>query len=180
MMSIPGTIDQPVTLAMLLENGVTGLYPQAEIYLGAALQDTIDLTDLGQGRYEGSWTPTATGTYSAVFNVYQDAAHSVELTPLMYSREIEQIFVMQSNTDDLAAQIVRLLGLNLENTRIDRCVYDEHEMLRSARLRVFDSKANTLASTEGGDGEPGTIAEFTLGALHYGPNRLRTNTMVKE
>jgi len=179
-MSIPATVNKAVKLAMVLENGTTGLYPQAEIYDGATLEDTVDLVDLGKGRYEGSWTPTAIGTFSALFNVYSDPAHTVELTPLVYTREIEQIFVMQSNVDDLAAQIIRLLGLNLENTRIDRCVYDSAKMLESARLRVFDSKANTLASTEGGVGEPGTIAEYTLGALHYGPNQLRTNVMVKD
>lgn len=179
-MSIPATKDQPVKLALVLENGITGLFPQAEIYDGATLEDTIDLADFGQGRYEGSWTPTDLGTYSALFNVYQDAGHSVELTPLIYSREIEQIFVMESSVDDLTAQLIRLLALNLENTRIDRCVYDEHEMLKSARLRAFDSKANALASTEDGDGEAGTVAEYTLGALHYGPNRLRTNVMVKD
>ena len=179
-MSIPATVNEAVKLAMVLENGTTGLYPQAEIYDGATLEDTVDLVDLGKGRYEGSWVPTAVGTFSALFSVYSDVAHTVELTPLIYSREIEQIFVMQSNVDDLAAQIIRLLGLNLENTRIDRCVYDSSKMLKSARLRVFDTKANTLASTEGGDGEAGTIAEYTLGALHYGPNQLRTNVMVKD
>lgn len=180
-MSIPATVGKVVKLAMVLENGTTGLYPQAEIYNGASLQTTVDLDDLGQGRYEGSWTPTVLGTYSALFNVYSDSGHTVELTPLIYSREIEQIFVMESNIDDLAAQIIRLLGLNLENTRIDKCVYNpDTKMLESARLRVFDSKANTLASSEGGVGEAGTIAEYTLGALHYGPNQLRTNVFVKD
>lgn len=179
-MSIPATKDQPVKLAMVLEDGTMGLFPQAEVYDGVSLEATVDLVDLGKGRYEGSWTPTAVGTFSALFSIYQDAGHTIELTPLIYSREIEQIFVLQSNVDDLASQILRLLGLNLENTRIDKCVYDENDMLKSARLRVFDSKTNALASTDGGMAEAGTIAEYTLGALHYGPNKLRTNLLVRD
>lgn len=177
-MSIPATVNNAVTLAMVLENGATGLFPQAEIYDGNTLEDTIDLVDLGKGRYEGSWTPTAVGIYSALFSVYSDAGHTVELTPLIYSREIEQIFVTQSGVDDLAAQIVRLLGLNLENTRIDKCTYDSNQMLLTARLRVFDSKANALASTDGGVGEAGTIAEYNIDSTHFGPNRLKTMTTV--
>jgi hypothetical protein len=110
--------------------------------------------------------------------VYADAAHSIE--HISYSREAEQIFVTQEGLDDLAAMIIRLLGLNKENTRIDKCTYDANSMLLTARLRVFDTKVNTLASTEGGVAETGTIAEYLVDSLHYGANRLQTMTLVKE
>ena len=179
-MTIPAKVGEAVTLVLILENGQIGLYPQAEVYDGATLEATIDLTDLGKGRYEGSWTPTTVGPFTSLFSVFQDAGHSVELTPFVYSREGEQIFVTSSSVDDLAAMIVRLLGLNKENTRIDNTNYDADSMLLTARLRVFDTKANALASTEGGIGEPGTIAEYTVESSHYGANRLKTMTMVKD
>lgn len=179
-MSIPAKVGESVTLAMVLDDGATGLFPQVEVYAGAALQTTIDLSDLGKGRYEGSWTPASVGTYSALFCVYEDAGHTVELSPFLYSREIEQVFVTQSDIDDLAAEIVRLLGLNLENTFIDNTTYDADSMMLTGRLRVFDSRANALAATEGGVGETGTIAEYNVESTHFGPNRVRTMRMVKD
>lgn len=179
-MSIPAKVGEAVTLVLVLENGQTGLYPQAEVYDGASLEDTIDLTDLGKGRYEGSWTPTVVGPFTALFSVYQDAVHTVELTPILYSREAEQVFVVSSDTDDLAAELVRLLGLNFENTFVDNTTYDAASMMLTGRLRVFDTKANALAATEGGVAEAGTIAEYTVESNHFGPNRLRTMRMVKD
>jgi len=179
-MSIPAKAGEDVVLAMVLEDGRTGLFPQAEIYNGASLEATVDLTDLGKGRYEGAWTASAVGTFSALFCVYQDAGHTVELSPLIYSREIEQIFVSQSDIDDLASEIVRLLGLNLENTFIDNTTYDANSMMLTGRLRVFDTRANTQAATEGGVGETGTVAVYTVESTHFGPNRVRTMRMVKE
>ena len=178
-MSIPAKVGEDVTLVLVLENGTTGLYPQAEIYDGATLEDTVDLADLGKGRYEGSWAPSAVGPFTALFSVYQDAGHTVELTPIMFSREAEQIFVVANDTDDIAAELVRLLGLNLENTFVDNTTYDAASMMITGRLRVFDSRANAQAATEGGVGEAGTIAEYTVESDHWGPNRLRTMRMVR-
>ena len=179
-MSIPATVGESVKLVLVLENGQTGLYPRAEVFDSASLEATINLTDMGKGRYEGSWVPSSVGAYTALFSVYQDAGYSVELTPIMISREAEQVFVTQSGVDDLAAMIVRLLGLNKENTYIDNTTYDANSMLLTARLRVFDSKANAQAATEGGTGEVGTLAEYTIDASHFGANQMRTYRMVKE
>jgi hypothetical protein len=179
-MSIPAKQGEAVTLAMVIDQGTTGLYPQAEVYDGASLEATIDLTDLGQGRYEGSWTPTAVGAFSVLFNVYQDASHTVELTPFVISREIEQAFVTASDADDLAASLTRLLGLAHENAFIDNTTYDANSMLLSARVRTFDSKANAAAATDGGVGEAGTVAEYTIESDYVGPGRMDTYRMVKE
>jgi hypothetical protein len=179
-MSIPAKQGEAVTLAMVLSDGATGLYPQAEIYDGASLETTIDLADLGQGRYEGSWVPGAVGAFTALFNVYNDATHTVQLTPLIYSREIEQVFVTLSSTDDLAANIARILGLVHENAFIDNTIYDANAMLLSGRIRIFDSKANVQAATKGGIGEAGTVAEYTIEADYAGPGKMDTYRMVKE
>lgn len=178
-MSVPATVGQPARLAMVIANGTIGLYPQAEVYSGATLIDTIDLADLGQGRYEGDWTPTSVGTYSALFNIYQDSGHTVELTPFIFSRELEQVFVTQSNADDLAASISRLLGLAHENAFIDNTIYDANSMLLSARVRIFDSKVSAQAATDGGS-EAGVVATYTVTADYEGVGQMRTYLMVKE
>jgi hypothetical protein len=178
-MSIPATIGQDVTLAMVLENGETSLYPQAEVYDGASLEATVDLADMGKGRYEGAWGPTAVGTYSVIFNVYQDAGHSVELTPLVYTREIEQVFVTQSDVDDLAVSLSRLLGLSHENAFIDNCVYDTNSMLISARVRIFDSKAN-VPTVGGGDETTGLLSTYNISSEYGAPGRMSQYRMVKE
>jgi len=178
-MSIPATVGSAVTLVEALPDGYTGSFPQAEIYEpgNPTPVATIDLTHIAKGRYEGSWTPTSVGTYSALFIVYADAAHTVE--SIAYTREAEQIFATQEGIDDLAAMLVRLLGLNLENSYIDNCTYDANQMMLTGRLRIFDTKANLDSATEGGVGEPGTIAELVVDSRHWGPNRLRWMKMGK-
>lgn len=176
-MSIPATVGEAVILVEALPDGNTTVFPQAEVYepSSATPVAVIDLAHQAKGRYEGTWTPSSVGSYSALFIVYADAGHTVE--HLVYSREAEQVFVTQSGTDDLATMIVRLLGLNLENAFVDSCTYDTNSMLLTARLRLFDTKANLDAASEGGVGEAGTIAEYVVDAEHFGPNRLRWHKM---
>jgi len=179
-MSIPAKVSEAVTLVLVTPDGNTSVYPQAEIYASGGIVPlaTIGLAHKAKGRYEATWTPTTVGAYTAHFIIYADAGHSVEF--VIYSREAEQIFVTASDVDDLASEIVRLLGLNLENTFIDSTNYDSDSMLLTGRLRVFDTKANAQAATEGGVGEPGTVAEYTVESTHFGPNQLRTMRMVKD
>ncbi|MHA2334285.1 MAG: hypothetical protein ACXAEU_19815 [Candidatus Hodarchaeales archaeon] len=179
-MSIPATVGNSVVLAMIIDGGVTGLFPQAEIYDGNSLEATIDLTDLGQGRYEGQWIPLSVGTYTTVFNVYQNNLHTVELTPLMVSREIEQIFVTSSSVDNLAESIARILGLMKENAFIDNTVYDVNSMLLSARVRIFNTKINAQAATDGGSETTGLIATYTMEATYEGSGRMKQYRMIKE
>jgi hypothetical protein len=102
--------DEATTLALMIATGTTGLYPQAEVWNGTILEAVIDLLDRTEGRYEGSWTPTDTGLFSIVYNVYQDVGHTIELTPVTLSREMEQVLVTEEGMDDLAALIAALPG----------------------------------------------------------------------
>lgn len=178
-MSIPATVGNVVTLVEALPDGNTSAYPQAEVYAagGTSPIATVDLDHKAKGRYEGEWTPGSVGTYSVLFIVYADAGHTVE--HIVYTREVEQVFVTQAGIDDLAAEMLRLLGLNLENAFVDNTTYDADSMMLTGRLRIFDTKSNLDAATEGGVGEVGTIAEYTVESNHFGPNRLRTMKMGK-
>jgi hypothetical protein len=70
----------PVTLELLLSDGSPSQYPQATVYLGAAVEATVDLTHQAQGLYVGSWSPMTIGPYLVVYVTYSDAARTIENT----------------------------------------------------------------------------------------------------
>lgn len=177
-MAIPATVGSTVTLVEAMPDGNTGVYPQAEIYSpgGTIPLAVVDLDHQAKGRYEGSWIPSAVGSYAALFIVYADAARTVE--SIMYTREAEQIFVTASDVDDLAAMLVRVLGLVHENVFIDNTTYDPNSMLLTARLRVFATKAEAQAATDGGS-EPALVT-YSVDATYEGPGRMRQYRMVKD
>lgn len=171
---MPAKIGEAVPLVMILEDGNENQYPQAEIYApgGTSPIATVDLDHRVKGRYEGSWTPSSVGPFSAQFFVYSDAGHTIE--NIVYVRAVEQIFVSESDVDDLASAIVRLLGLNHENAFIDNTVFDTFGQLVSARIRIFDSKANAEAATDGGSETVGLIATYSMTADYEGAGRLKS------
>lgn len=177
-MTIPATVGDAVTLVEAMPDGNTGVYPQAEVYApGSAVPlVTIDLVHQSKGRYEGSWTPTSVGSYTALFIVYVDGARTVE--SIVYTREAEQIFVSANDVDDLASMLVRVLGLVHENVFIDNTTYDPNSMLLTARLRLFATKAEAQAATDGGS-EP-ALQTYTVDATYEGPGRMRQYRMVKD
>lgn len=159
---------------MVLEDGNSSMYPQAEIYAagGTVPITTLDLLHKAKGRYEASWTPATVGVYSALFITYSDSGHLVE--SIVYSREIEQVFVSQENVDDLAAKIVRILGLVHENAFIDNTVHDSFGQLVAARVRLFDSKANVELATDGGSETTGLIATYQIETTYENECRMGT------
>ncbi len=179
-MTVPASVGDPVVLVLVLEDGNTGMYPQAEIYeTGSATPlDVIDLDHRAKGRYEGTWTPTDVGTYSALFITYADAAHTVE--SLMYSREGELIAVTMSHIDDLAAKLIRVLGLVHENAFIDNTEWDINGQMLAARVRIFDSKANAMAATDGGSETTGLIAIYAIESTYEALGRMRQYRMVRD
>lgn len=164
---------------MILEDGNESQFPQAEIYApgGTTPVATIDLDHQVKGRYEGAWTPAFVGPFSAHFFVYSDSGHAIE--NIVYVRAVEQIFVSQSDVDDLAAAVVRLLGLNHENAFIDETAFDVMSQLVGCRIRLFDSRTNAEAATDGGLENTGLIATYTMEAVHEGAGKLKTYRYVK-
>ena len=178
-MSVPAKIGEPIPLVMILEDGNESQFPQAEIYLpgGTSPVAVVDLDHKVKGRYEGLWTPTAVGAFSAQFFVYSDSAHTIE--NIVYVRAVEQIFVSESDVDDLAAGIVRLLGLHRENVFIDNTVFDVFNQLIGCRIRLFDSKDNAEAATDGGSEATGLIATYTMEAEHEGAGKMKSFRQVR-
>lgn len=161
-MSVSATVGTAVPIVMILEDGAETQYPQALIYEqgGTAPIATLDLDHKALGRYEADWTPASVGVFSATFIVYSDAGHTVE--NIVYSREVEQVFVTQEGIDDLAGKIVRILGLVHENAFIDNTVHDAQGSLVAARVRLFDSQTNVEAATDGGAETTGLLATYEI------------------
>jgi hypothetical protein len=179
-MAVSAKVGVPVPIVMILDDGKETLHPRAFIFEsgGTVPIDILDLEHKALGRYEASYTPTAVGVLSATFITFTDLAHMVE--SIVYTREVEQIFVTQSNVDDLAEAVVRLLGLNHENAFIDNTEFDVYEQLVSCRVRLFDSKANVEAATDGDTYSTGLIATYTMEAAHEGEGKLKTYRYVKQ
>lgn len=79
-------------LRRTLPDGLTTMYPRAFVYNPAGgLDDTVDLATVGNGMYEGNWTPPldVVGLYTSVTIVYSDPGHT---TPAAYD-------VLQENID---------------------------------------------------------------------------------
>ena len=179
-MSVPAKVGEPVPLIMILEDGNEDQYPQAEIYDagGTTPIATVDLPHKAKGRYEGSWTPPSVGSFSALFLTYSDAAHTIE--NIVYVRAVDQIFATDSDVDDLAAGIIRLLGLHRENCFIDNTEFDLYSQLISCRIRIFDSKANAEAAQDGDSYSTGLIATYTMEAEHEAAGKMKSFRQVKE
>jgi len=76
--------------------------------------------------------------------------------------------------------IARLLGLNHENAFIDNTVHDADAQLVSARLRIFDSKVNAEAATDGGAEITGLVATWNMISIWEGVNKMKTFRMTLE
>jgi hypothetical protein len=135
---------------------------------------------LAKGRYETSWTPTVTGEYVVLYLTYSDGLHTT--INVRYSRELDKIEVIDSETvlDNIQQMLLRILGLSQENTFRDNTVFDACGQLLGARIRIFDSKANCEAATDGGSETTGLIATYTMVAEFEGTNKLKTYRVVRE
>jgi len=178
-MALPATVGTAVPIALILEDGNELQFPQAEIYAQGATTPTatIDLGHKARGSYEADWTPIVVGTYRAVFITYADAGHTIE--NIVYSRAIEQVFVTVDSIDDLSAKIVRILGLVHENAFIDNTVHDAFGSLVAARVRLFDTKANVEAATDGGSETTGLLSTYEIESTFEANCRLGSYRMKK-
>lgn len=178
-MSAVYSVGDVVPFALLLEDGNETQFPQAEIYAagGTTPLATLSLVHKARGRYEANYTLTTAGVFTTVFITYADSGHTVE--NITYSREQEQLIVSQYGIDDLAVKLIRVLGLVHENAFIDNTVHDAFGQLVAARVRIFDSKANCEAATDGGSETTGLIATYEIESTYEAQGRMGTYRMKK-
>lgn len=80
----------------------------------------------------------------------------------------------------MGAKLLRLLGLERENSFVDNTTHDGNNNMLTGRLRIYDSKVNAEnAKQVGNPGTVGLIATYSIVATYTGQN-LRTYSQVLE
>lgn len=77
-------------------------------------------------------------------------------------------------TDDLASTLARSIGMLHENSYMDNIVTDSSNNLIAYRLRLYDSKANSITHTS-----TGLVASYAMTATFIGTN-LKTYLVTRE
>lgn len=92
---IQAVVETDVLLELMLSDGATTFFPQAEVYDDAgAIIVKVDLATIGIGLYQGKFLAannTAIGDFSIGFIVYQDAGHTIVANK--YDRVAEHLLV---------------------------------------------------------------------------------------
>lgn len=123
---------------------------------------TITITEIGtSGEYKLSYAPTSVGFWKVEVRIN-------------VSDEI-LVHFCQVGIGAGASGMSRVLGLLHENAMIDQQQYDAQGQLVSARVRVFDSKANVPNNPEGSEAT-GLLYTYIIESRWGGLNR---NTMYK-
>lgn len=139
-MSLRATLNEPVALQALASDGREDLYVRVTV-LNPSLATEVELYPVHviKGLYSVNWTPAGEGYYSAIYEFFTDPAYTIKATD--YPNGGESIEVSSDKTN-----ILRLLGLNHENSVLDQQTFDAGRRLVSARLRAYNSKANAEAA----------------------------------
>lgn len=133
------TPGEPVPLQVLLPDGKEDLYVRAIVFTAAG-EEVLRrlLPHQSLGLYSAEWVPTAEGFHSVVYDVFYDPECTL---PASYERDGEQVDV---NSDKI--HLMRLLGLQHENSVVDQQVFSTSGRLLTARIRAYDSHANAVAA----------------------------------
>lgn len=153
---IRATLNEAVTLQMLAADGSTGLFCRVTLYKSDnSVLTTKSLPHIAEGLYGTTHTFTSEDFIGAVYQFFTDAEFT---TPAAYDKEGETIEI---NSDKV--NILRILGLKHQNALLDQTIYDSvRGGLETARLRVYDTKANADAAFAGGPGTTGLQFEYAI------------------
>lgn len=182
-----GTVGIASPLPLVLSDGATGFYPQAQVYFAGSVVATVPLTYVAgsQGLYQGTWTPAEAGDHPVVYTVYSDAGHTTVATsggqPLYnFTQDIYQISsastavttasVRQSVTLTASAIIVNVWaevnGLQLVSG------------LTNANLTLYDALGNVLVTASQISSPSATgVFQFSLTPPSFGIGENATYTV---
>lgn len=158
---ILGTVGSPLLLELVLDDRAAGKFPRARIVDadGAQVGSPIDLEPAPAftGLYQGQWTHPTAGHFTAVFETFDDAEHTIQSD---YEPGVEHVRI----TTDFELGILKLLAHQGENVR-DEVVDADPATGRplTARRKLYASRADALA-----DENP--IAVIDITASYPGPS----------
>lgn len=161
------SLNEPVPLRILAADGRTDLYGQIRIYNATGmLVSSLNIDHMNEGIYGTTWTPSLEGYFSYVGELYLDSMRVIESG---YEKVAETVDVNSAK-----AMLLRILGLQHENTFIDNQAYDGNRNLLSARVRSYDSPTNATAA-----GTTGLVATYAVTATYDGQSRLNSYLMTR-
>lgn len=154
-MLLRATLNEPVPLQALANDGNTGLFVRVTVLSPAlVVEATLYPLHIIKGLYVVNWTPTVEGYYSLVYEFFLDAGYTA--IAYDYPQQGETVEVSSDKTN-----ILRLLAMEHENTVLDQRVYDGAKRLLSSRLRGYNSATNAQAA-----GDTGLLFEWHLLATY--------------
>jgi hypothetical protein len=156
--SIPAGVDTQLSTS----HGSGSWEGSTEIDIANAV-DTLLSTNHGSGSWEGL---SATETADAVWNALISSYSAVGTFGLI----VQDIH--------LAAFITK--ALVHDNAYLDTMSFDDNKNLTGARLRCYDSKANSEAAKAGGPGTVGLLYTFTISATYDVDNEQTDFMIVRE
>jgi hypothetical protein len=159
-MLLRATLNEPVPLQALANDGNTGLFVRVTV-LSPTLVVVATLYPLHvvKGLYSVNWTPTSEGYYSAIYEFFTDPGYTT--VAYDYPQQGETVEVNSDKTN-----ILRLLALEHENTVLDQHTYDGAKRLLTSRLRGYNSAANAALA-----GVTGLLFEWHISATYDGLGR---------
>lgn len=170
--------DGAIVTGLVNGNFTKYLYNPSDADVWGAQGGTI--TELGNGAYKVTFTPNAEGTWTLVithatyFPAGKVANYQCFTDPFASSTEIVDALldeVVNSGAhftaNSVGETLTILRGLIQQNFMLDTTVYNADNLLTSGRIRIFTTKAEVDAATDGGVGQ-GEIAIFTVTAVAEG------------
>ncbi len=133
---IPVNLGDAAKLSLVLENGDTGQFPQANVYepQNATPVATVDLGHTAEGLYEADHTPATVGQFNIVYTVYSDAGRT---TPnAQFSKELDQLLVTDASTSDISVKLDEIINRLV-------VIDDEIEQL-DIKITVIDTKSDEI------------------------------------
>lgn len=150
------TLNEAVPLQVLAADGRTDLFARATLRDASnSVLTILTLPHIATGMYGASYTPSAEGYVSVIYELFYDSGMTV---PADYDLESELLEVSSDKTN-----LARILGLLHENTVFDQQIYDTGGNLVSGRLRAYDTKAHALSA-----GLTGLLFTWNLSASYTG------------
>lgn len=131
---------------------------------------SVTITEIGtSGEYNIQFTPNNLGFWKVEVKVdYNKDIYVFEYT------------AVSGDTNDIYDGLIRVLGLSHENIFIDNTEFNSYSQLIAARVRLFDSKANCDAATDGGSETTGLVGSYQLTSSWQSVNRFAIFKQTKE
>jgi hypothetical protein len=143
-----GFINHYVTLGCRLDDGNTGLFPQAKVYdKDGTLITTKNLTHLSDGNYtDVTWTPTLSGYYTVNYTIFTDGARTFQSYD--YNQNVESLFITEYLA--LSSQVLgissQVLGAGIGLTADGVWTYGTRTLTEGTRDTSIDGISSQLST----------------------------------